>query len=216
MAKWGKFLPDKPILAREHLPNILALAVAVLVTLTILLSPIDVRQLVKLGYVGIFLANLLGGLTVIFPTPAIMAAFVGGILLNPIWAGLLAGLGSGLGEINGYLAGYGGKAAIENRDQIERFGAWIARNRFIGKLAMENRDHYERFTAWIVRNRFIGLFVLAALPNPLFDVAGITAGLMGFPFFEFVLATCAGKMVKGLTLAFLGARSSGLLDPVLR
>ena len=177
---------------RRYLPSALMLMAVALITLAVALAPIETEQLVKLGLIGIFLANLLGSLTVIFPAPAILTAFAGGIWLNPVWAGLLAGLGSGLGEISGYLVGYSGKPVIENQQL------------------------YGRIRPWMARNGFITLLVLAALPNPLFDMAGITAGAMGFPFLKFVVATCAGKMVKGLTLAFLGAESSKLLGPLLR
>lgn len=127
-----------------------------------------------------------------FPAPAILSAWAGGIWLNPVWSGILAGLGSGLGEISGYLAGYGGKPLIEN-----------------GHL-------YKRIRPWFARNGLITHFVLAALPNSLSDTAGITAGAMGFPFLKFVVATCAGKMVKGMTLAYLGAELSKQLGPVRR
>lgn len=187
----SRFHGAKNLLPRERLPNFLALVTAVLVTVVVLALSFDARQLARLGYAGIFIANLLGSATVILPAPTIIAAFVGGFFLNPIWTGLLAGVGSGLGEINGYLAGYGGKAAIENR------------------------DFYERVRPWIARHGLVTLFVLAALPNPLFDMAGITAGAMGFPFFKFLVATCAGKTTKGLMLAFLGAGASGLLGPLL-
>ncbi len=53
--------------------------------------------------------------------------------------------------------------------------------------------------------------VLGAVSNPLFDVAGITAGVMGLSVRRFLLITWAGKVVKFLAIAYVGAGSADLL-----
>jgi hypothetical protein len=51
----------------------------------------------RYGYLGVFLASLIGSATIILPMPAFAVTFaMGGTLPSP----LLAGLGAGLGELN--------------------------------------------------------------------------------------------------------------------
>jgi len=59
---------------------------------------------------------------------------------------------------------------------------------------------------WLMeRYGMLTLFVLAAIPNPTFEFAGITAGAVRMSFARFMLSVTAGKIVRGVTLAFLGA-----------
>ena len=48
------------------------------------------------------------------------------------------------------------------------------------------------------------LFVLSAIPNPLFEFAGVTAGSVRMPFRQFFVSVTAGKIVRGILLAYLG------------
>ena len=47
-------------------------------------------------------------------------------------------------------------------------------------------------------------FVLAVIPNPLFDIAGITAGVIRFPVWKFLLTAWAGKTLKAILFAGAG------------
>jgi membrane protein YqaA with SNARE-associated domain len=40
--------------------------------------------------------------------------------------------------------------------------------------------------------------VLSAVPNPAFELAGITAGAVGMRYWRFMLAVLIGKNVRGL------------------
>ncbi|KAJ0525086.1 hypothetical protein HanHA300_Chr09g0307971 [Helianthus annuus] len=42
---------------------------------------------------------------------------------------------------------------------------------------------------------FFTILILASVPNPLFDLAGIMCGQFGIPFWEFFLATLIGKAI---------------------
>lgn len=55
------------------------------------------------------------------------------------------------------------------------------------------------------------VIVLAAIPDPLFDVAWVTAGVMGLSVRCFLLVTWTGKVVKFLSIAYVGAGSAELL-----
>jgi uncharacterized membrane protein YdjX (TVP38/TMEM64 family) len=58
------------------------------------------------------------------------------------------------------------------------------------------------------KNGFLTIFVLAVIPNPFFDLAGICSGLAGYPLKKFLLATILGKSVKFISFSLLGAKTS--------
>ena len=55
------------------------------------------------------------------------------------------------------------------------------------------------------------LFVLALLPTPLFDVAGILAGAMRLPMHRFLAPVISGKIIKYILFAYFGAESVPLI-----
>jgi membrane protein YqaA with SNARE-associated domain len=163
------------------LPRLLVLAGITALTLAILLNREQLRRFAGYGYPGIFLISLLGSATVIVPAPSIAVVFAMGGLLNPFLLGPIAGLGEALGETTGYLAGATGRAIIADRDL------------------------YQRVVRWTRRYGLIPIFVLSAVPNPVFDIAGIAAGALQIPFWQFLLVCFLGKTVKGTLMALLGA-----------
>jgi len=50
----------------------------------------------------------------------------------------------------------------------------------------------------------VTLFVLALIPNPLFDVAGAVAGALRFPLWKFLLYSGAGRIIKHTFFALAG------------
>jgi membrane protein YqaA with SNARE-associated domain len=46
------------------------------------------------------------------------------------------------------------------------------------------------------------LFLLALIPNPVMDVAGIAAGSLGYPFTKYVLLVVSGKILRYVGLAY--------------
>jgi uncharacterized membrane protein YdjX (TVP38/TMEM64 family) len=177
---------------RKHRSQALALLFSVLVTVLIVAWRKELAALGGYGYLGVFLIGLLGNATVILPVPSLAVVFAGGGVLNPLWVGLVAGLGEPLGELTGYLAGYGGSAVIEDRAR------------------------YEKIKVWMARRGFLTLFILAAIPNPFFDLAGIAAGIAHYPVWKFLLACWLGKTLKALAVAYVGSLSLGFLAPWLR
>jgi membrane protein YqaA with SNARE-associated domain len=45
------------------------------------------------------------------------------------------------------------------------------------------------------------IFVLAVIPNPVFDVAGIAAGALRMPVLRYLGAAAAGKVIKNILVA---------------
>ncbi len=141
----------------------------------------DLAKLQGYGLFGILLISILGNATVVIPAPVILSAFIGGSIYNPLLVGLVVAFGATIGELTGYMAGIGGRVAITDH------------------------RHFSKIEHWMGRSGFLTLIVLAAIPNPLFDLAGIFAGATNYNIKRFLLATFVGKAVKFLTIALLGS-----------
>jgi membrane protein DedA with SNARE-associated domain len=110
-----------------------------------------------------------------------------GSVFNPIGVAIAAGTGAALGELTGYLAGFSGQAVVE-RVEI-----------------------YERLTSWMKKNGSLTILVLAAIPNPFFDLAGVAAGSLKMHVARFLFWCWIGEMIKMAIFAFAGARSLDFL-----
>ena len=67
----------------------------------------EIQDAAGYGYVGCFLVTIMAGMTVI-PAPALPVVFTLGNRLDPLYVGLVAGLGEALGGATVYLTGAGG------------------------------------------------------------------------------------------------------------
>jgi membrane protein DedA with SNARE-associated domain len=148
---------------------------------------VQVSRLKDYGYVGVFIINFIGAASMFLPTPAAASVVGGGAILNSylgiptfVFVGLVAGLAEALGEFTGYAAGYGGRIVIQERPE------------------------YKRIQGWMERHGVITMFVMAVIPNPLFDVAGAAAGVVRMPLERFFLAVLAGKIIKDMYMAAVG------------
>lgn len=167
---------------RTTIQRAAALVLFIAITAASLLLSDSLAGLGRYGYLGVFLASLIGSATIILPMPAFAVTFaMGGTLASPLLVGLAAGLGAGIGELSGYLAGYGGRGIVENRESYD----WITRQ-------------MGRHGAWAI-------FAAALIPNPAFDLAGIAAGALRFPVGHFLLACTCGKTIRMVLLAYAGA-----------
>ena len=57
------------------------------------------------------------------------------------------------------------------------------------------------------------ILVLAFIPNPLFDVAGMIAGILKMPLWKFLLFCWIGKTLKMFLFAYAGSLSIPWLSP---
>ena len=135
------------------------------------------------GYPGIFLISLLSYATVLLPAPGIAIVFAMGSVFNPLGVALAAGSGAALGESIGYLAGFSGQGIVERSDISDKLFAWMERN---GPLT---------------------IFIISAVPNPFFDMAGVAAGALKMPYLRFLFWCWLGEVVKMSFFAFTGATS---------
>ncbi|MFB0547212.1 MAG: YqaA family protein [Anaerolineae bacterium] len=168
--------------------RLLALLPIVIISLVLILLRDRLAHFKTYGYSGIFLISLLGNATIILPAPSLAVVFAMGGALNPIVVGLAAGIGEALGELTGFLAGYGGRVVIEDREL------------------------YARLEGWMKRYGLVVIIVLSAIPNPFFDLAGIAAGALRFPLWQFLVACWLGKTIKTVIIALIGARSIYFLE----
>lgn len=140
------------------------------------------------GYPGVFLVSLLANATVILPLPGVIITSAMGAVFNPFWVALAAGSGAALGELSGFFAGFSGQAVVERID-------WHIRLKY-----------------WMKKYGDITILVLALVPNPIFDIAGITAGALKMPLYRFLIWCWLGKVIKMLLFAYGGAT---LLDAIM-
>ncbi len=133
----------------------------------------------SIGYPGVLFFSFLGSASVVLPIPGIVAVCgAGGLALNLVAVGLLAGLGETVGEFTGYAIGYGGRGVIEQR------------------------SYYQTVQTWMARRGTLVLFLMAAIPNPLFDVVGVAAGATRFSMTRFFVTLIIAKTLKGLAVAY--------------
>ena len=142
-------------------------------------------------YLGAFLVGLITSITVIFPIPGIAAIVA--IALDPSlnWAlvALAAAVGGSIGESTAYLAGYGGTAVI----------------------APEHSTWYKRAENWMGRYGSATIFIFSITWLP-FDIVGIAAGALRFPFWKFLLATLAGRLPRSLLECYLAIKGWEILS----
>jgi uncharacterized membrane protein YdjX (TVP38/TMEM64 family) len=139
-----------------------------------------VAEFAAYGYPGIFLVALMANATIFLPAPGVAVVFAMGNIFHPLGVALAAGTGGALGELSGYLAGFSGQAVIENT-QV-----------------------YDRIQPWVVKYGVWAIILLSAIPNPFFDIAGVTAGIAKMSLRRFLLACWIGQLIKMALFAYAG------------
>ncbi len=170
-----------------NLVRVLVLAAVIGLTVLLFINRDKVKQLEGLGYPGVFFVSLLSNATLILPVPGVLFTSAMGAVFNPWLVALAAGTGATIGELSGYLAGFSGQAVIENRK-------W-----------------YDRVSGWMKKYGDITVLLLAFIPNPVFDIAGMVAGALRLPLWRYLLWSWIGKIGKMLLFAFGGATVLGWL-----
>ncbi|MFC1976827.1 YqaA family protein [Chloroflexota bacterium] len=165
---------------REKVIPPLTLLLVIAITVALFLFQNRVAELGHYGYLGSFLISLVANATIILPMPSILLLFALGATFNPVLVGLTGAAGGALGEMTGYMIGYSGHG--------------IARNSKV----------YTRAEGWLRKWGVLTIFVFAATPSP-FDMMGMVAGLLRYPFWKFFLALLLGKIFKYVSIALAGA-----------
>ena len=161
--------------------RLLALGAVIGLTVFLVVNRDKIQKLEALGYPGIFLISVLSNATLILPVPGVLFTSAMGAVFNPWGVALAAGTGATVGELTGYIAGFSGQGVIENQK-------W-----------------YDRISGWMKKYGGIIILIMATIPNPLFDIAGMVAGSLKMPMWKFLLWSFPGKCLKMLAFALGGA-----------
>jgi len=180
-------LPSAPSRGRLTVVRVLTGLAVVAALIAALVFREHLQELEEYGYAAVFLVGLVSNATLILPVPGLAVSSVLGSVFNPWLIGLVAGVGQALGELTGYMAGYSGQTWVDDHPRYDRLVKWM-----------------QRYGVWTI-------FVLALLPNPLFDVAGIIAGVLRLPVWKFLLSCAIGKVIKNALFAAAGYYGIGAL-----
>lgn len=174
--------PGKKKLSRKaiNLIRVAVLLAVIILTVVLVINREKIQALQAYGYPGIFLFSILANATILVPVPGVVFTSAMGAIFNPLLVSLAAGAGAALGELSGYLAGFSGQAVVENSER------------------------YERVVGWMRKYGDITILVLAFIPNPLFDLAGVVAGILRMPVWKFLIFCVIGKILKMMIFAYAG------------
>jgi len=146
-----------------------------------------------LKYLAIFVISMAASATLVIPIPGLaLTSLIGAVSLgpwDPLWIGIASGIGASIGESTGYLLGYS------------------------GRMAIPDTKNYERVVGWMSRWGNLTIFLLAFLPNPLFDLAGIASGILKYPLWKFLLIGALGRLPKHILFAYLGYWGINIIPP---
>ena len=179
-------------LRQRLIPLLILLVVMAIVAVVFYLyqaHPEKIDELQQFGYLGAFIISVTLNATLVLPAGnfVVMAAF-GATLPSATLVGLVGGLGAAIGEITGYVAGYSGQSMIQRRKV------------------------YQRLERWVKKWGTLTIFLLSIAPL-FFDLAGLAAGALRFPFWKFFIATWLGRTILYIGIAWAGAMGwEALLD----
>lgn len=162
--------------------RLLALAVVVGIVVAVFVLR-DFLDLNEVGYPAVAALSFFASAGLVIPVPGIAAVCAGGWQLSPLTVALVAGATGTLGELTGYMLGYSGSEVAGK-----------------GRL-------YQRIEGWMKRRGWLVIFILSILPNPIFDLAGISGGVLRYPIRLFLVWIWVGTFLKFLMVAYACAFS---------
>ena len=159
------------------------------------------------GYVTGFTVSIFGGITVI-PIPNLAIVLTLAHKLNPLYLGLLVGLGESVGGITIYLTGTGGGAMwAKLREERDGFYDQPEENAGEDRPRRPSRWQrlYRRFAGSIGRRQGLwAVFITSAFLWCLYYPVGIACGSFRIGIKRFFLVSLLGKTVRGLMIAYAG------------
>jgi membrane protein YqaA with SNARE-associated domain len=170
---------EKKSWLRRNFLAIVMFALVLGVTIALFFMRNEILKLGNYGYLGTFFLSLGTNATIILPMPSILMILPLGATFNPLYIGLVAGLGGALGEMTAYVVGYTGR------------GLW------------QDNPNYVKAVGWLKRWGMLIVFIFAVAPVPL-DIMGIAAGNLRLPAWKFFLPAWPGKTIKYVVLAYVG------------
>ncbi len=164
------------------------------------------RDFGQYSYLGVFIITLVSSATILLPVPGWAVVIGLSHTLDPILLGIAAGLGSGIGEITGYMLGAGGAEIAFSGVETKKGASPSRQSNLKADKKEGKRPHQDKIMDFVVKHEDLGIFFLAAVPNPLFDIAGIAAGAIRMPWYRFLVACTLGKIVRFVVFLLLLGR----------
>jgi len=137
------------------------------------------KQLRRYGYFGIFLIALISNISMFSPG-LIIASVLGGRVYNPAIVGVIAALGCVLGEIIAYQVGSSGTSMVQDKP-------W-----------------FNTVQGYMEKHGALTIVAVTAIPQPIANVASLIAGVIHYPFFQFLLASFVGNWIQHFLTACFG------------
>ena len=155
--------------------------------------PGRIEELRTYGYIGAFVISVTFNATLILPAGnmLIMVAIGANMpMAGPVVVGLIGGAGAAIGEITGYIAGRSGRGLVAK-----------------GRM-------YSRVEGWVRRWGAITIFIFSVVPF-IFDLVGIAAGALRFPFWKFFVLCWLGRTVLYVFMVTMAALGLKIILPWL-
>jgi membrane protein YqaA with SNARE-associated domain len=131
------------------------------------------------GIAGVFAFFIIGTMTILIPIPVDATLVILTKIYPPELLALIAGIGASLGEMTSYALGYLGHQMVDHHELKKAKG------------------HFEKYGYFFV-------FGIAFVPVIPYDIVGLAGGYLRLPFFPFLGATMAGKVLRYYFLAKTG------------
>lgn len=140
----------------------------------------EIQEASLLGYLGLFIGCLISNSSVLLPSSASLLVIGAASALNPFLCGLIGGVGASLGEQVSY---------------------WMGRS---GKVLLEETAMIKKLQPKIEKHGFAIVFWFAFIPLPIYDIAGVAAGLGKMKWTKYTIACALGKIPKMILYAYIG------------
>lgn len=173
---------------REYIKDSILIIGILIASLLIFIFQKEVEKLGTLGYVGVMLMCFVSNATVLLPAPGLAVVVSYAQILSPLPVAIAGAIGTSLGELTGYVLG---KKATGMSEKVQKCS-----------------DFFSKY----IKSTKVLVFVLALLPLPLFDIAGLYAGSRNMKPLEFLLFCFSGKALKML---FYATAAIQLLQQIL-
>lgn len=129
--------------------------------------------------------NFLSGLSFFLPMPSFLTVFSGGAVYPPVIVALVSALGATLGDMIYFVMGYTGRMIISSK--------------------VENKILFRTFHSLFKKYGTFIVFILALIPNPLFDGIGLIAGVFTYSPYKFFIVVLIGRFLRYFLLAGAGS-----------
>ena len=143
------------------------------------------KESMSLGLLGIFLVNFISGASFFVSAPAFLTVISGGSIYPPVLVALISSMGATLGDMVNYLFGFSGRHLINHHLSKKKWFIFLEK-------------HFKKHGNWL-------LFLFAVIPNPIFDMIGLIAGIFGYSSYKFFIIVAVGRFIRFWLLAKFGS-----------